>query len=134
MRKLRKYENPKVKKAWKFTTLFVSIFVFVPCLALMTFGVLYLAGVVDLTNNSPRTYTFQFRDSTSETIYYETTKVRGEKFEYTLEPQKSGYKFRGWDLNGDNFADIIPHHVYKDINARALWSPLNVAGGLNASR
>ena len=130
--RIRKYENPAVKKAWKITTIFVSIFVFVPCLALMTFGVLYLAGVIDLTNDNARVYTVQFYDSETQHVYFQTTKTRGEKFSYKEKPYKAGYTFRGWDTNGDTFADIIPTRVYGDIYAKALWAPI-IQGGWNAS-
>lgn len=130
--KLKKYENPRRKKAWKVTTFVVCILVFVPCLVLSTFGILSLAGVVDFTNDYARTYEIVFRDSLSDTTYYSASKIRGEKFSYDYKPEKEGYKFRGWDINGDNLIDIIPSRVFKDIDARALWYSPVLQGGRNA--
>lgn len=132
--RLRKYENPKVKKAWKITTILVAVLISLTSIGLITFGVLHLAGVVDLTNDEARVYSIRFFDSESDTVYYETSMVRGEKLKYTFEPSKSGYTFRGWDLNGDTFKDIIPSHVYNNINARALWAPIVERGLNNALR
>ena len=123
---LGKYENPRVKKAWKTITVISSIFVLVTCVALATFGILYLCGVYDLTNDGPRSYWVKFSDPETKQVYFSETFTRGDKLKYTFKPSKEGYKFRGWDLNNDSFVDIIPSHVYKNIDAKALWLPESI--------
>ena len=125
MKKLGKYENPKVKKAWKITSIFVCILVFVPCLALATFGILHLAGVTNLKDEHTHVYEINFYDEETSHVYATFYKVRGDKIEYDYKPTKEGYRFRGWDTNHDMFVDIIPRRAYRDINARALWAPLD---------
>ena len=125
MAKLGKYENPKVKKAWKVSTILVCVFCLIPCLALATFGILHLCGVTNMKDESTHTYHLVFYDEETQQIYDKFDVIRGGKFKYTFKPSKENLKFRGWDINHDSLPDIIPGHIFKDINARAVWAPIN---------
>ena len=127
MKNLGKYENPSVKKAWKVTTILVCIFVFVPCLALGTLGILHLCGVTPMQDSSTHVYTVRYYDveeSGAEVEFLNERVIRGGKLRYTYKPTREGYKFRGWDTNNNNFPNIVPTRIFKDINAKALWVPI----------
>ena len=125
MKNLGKYENPRVKKAWKVSTILVCIFVFVPCLALGTLGILHLCGVTPMQDSSTHIYHVRFYDDDTNQVYYTEEIIRGGKLRYTYKPTREGYKFRGWDTNNNNFPNIVPTRIFRDINARALWVSLD---------
>lgn len=123
MKNLGKYENPKVKKAWKISTILVCIFVFIPCLTIATFGILHLCGVANLKDEETHIYEVKFYDEETQFVYYQENIIRGGKFKFTYKPSREGYEFRGWDTNHNSFPNIIPSRAFRNISARALWVP-----------
>ena len=117
-----KKEHPKLGKMTKISAILASIVMFIPCLAIAVFGILDIAGVMPLLGEA-RFYNVTFKSD--ETVLTSLKIKRGEVLKYSNRPEKEGYNFMGWDIDGNKIPDVLPRRVYGDINAVAVWSKIN---------
>ena len=66
-------------------------------------------------------YTINYIDTDGTSIYFETLDFDSE-IKAPEDPEKTGYTFLGWDIDGDDKADEIPATMpAENVTATALW-------------
>ena len=125
--KKKKKESQKLGKFTKIAAILASILVILPCLAVAVFGILDIALVFPFLTNEVRSYHVSFV-SQDEVIFNKTYKRVEilDRNEITTPTNVDG-KFIGWDFNNDKIPDLLPHRVYSNISAKAIWTNVKVS-------
>lgn len=118
-------KRTRLDKFFKRFGLVGAILVVISCVTLVAFLVLDLAEVNPFIMDGPRIYWVQFESE--EVIVMDVKYRRGESIKTPNDPVHSEdeyykYAFKGWDLNDDKRADLIPPFAYSSFRAVAIYS------------
>ena len=126
---MRKKGNTKFSKALKGISILCAVLALLTSACLVGFLVIDIIGLNILVSDGPRQYVVQF-SSQEITISTETYR-RGAAIKIPENPTRAPdedenykytYTFKGWDMTGDNVADILPHYAYYSFLAKAVYN------------
>lgn len=118
-------KGERVNKVFKALGLVGASLMIVSCLALATFLILDIIGINTLLSDGPRYYSIGFFDGdipVSVVSYRRGDKIVVPGKQYKEGDENWTYTFKGWDINWDGTADIIPTYAYYEFDALAVYS------------
>ena len=132
--KRRRMHSEKFNKFCRVFGLIGASLMLVVTVGLITLLVLDIAGVNTFVVDDTRTYIvcFQSEDDTLSWVRYQ----RGDKITVPSNPEHSKeqdwvYEFQGWDITGDDRADLLPKRAYYSFLALAVYSKTYVGPKIN---